>query len=83
MKSQSIKISPEKEIVILQFWAQAIDIMRDFTPEEIKSVKGLAEALEATRKLPEAIGWGEKETVRSQPSRNAKAKGQKGRAAGS
>lgn len=80
MTRQSIKISPEKEIVILQFWAQAIDIIRSFSPEEIKSVKGLAQALDAARKLPDAIGWGDEHAVRSQVSRSTRSKSQKGRA---
>jgi len=63
MTRQPNKISLEKEIVILQFWAQAIDILRSFSPEEIKSVQGLSQALEAARRLPDAIGWGEEQSI--------------------
>jgi hypothetical protein len=80
MTRQPVKISPEKEIVILQFWAQAIDIIRSFSAEEIQSVKGLAQALHAARELPDAIGWGEEHTVRSRVSGNMRSKSQKGRA---
>ena len=61
MTRQSYKLSPEKELVILQFWAQAVDILRSFSPEDVEAVRGLGQALEAARKLPDAIGWGEEE----------------------
>jgi len=80
MTRQPIKISPEKEIVILQFWAQAVDIIRGFSPEEIKSVKGLAQALDAALKLPDAIGWGEEHGDRSRESAKTRPKSQKGHA---
>jgi len=81
MTRQPIKISPEKEIIILQFWAQAVDIIRGFSPEEIESVRGLAQALDAARKLPDAIGWGEEEhTAPSRVSAKTRPKSQKGHA---
>ncbi|NIX75274.1 hypothetical protein [Microvirga terricola] len=58
MTRPSIKISAEQEITILQFWAQAMDIKRTFTPEEIQSVPGLSKAIEVAKTLPDGIGWG-------------------------
>jgi hypothetical protein len=63
MPRGSDTISPEQEIEILQFWAQAMDIKRKFTPEQIQSVRGLSEAIEAALKLPDEIGWGEERSV--------------------
>jgi hypothetical protein len=52
-------IDGDLEINILQLWAQAMDIKLKFTPEQIQSVRGLSEAIEAAMSLPDEIGWGE------------------------
>jgi hypothetical protein len=52
-------INTEQEIEILQLWAWAQNIKQKFTPEQIQSVRGLSEAIEAAMKLPDEIGWGE------------------------
>jgi hypothetical protein len=59
MPRQSITISPVQEMLVLQFWAQAMDISRVFSSEEIRSIPGLATAIEAAMQLPDAIGWTE------------------------
>jgi hypothetical protein len=52
-------INSEQEIEIMQLWAQAMNIKQTFTPEQIQSVRGLSEVIEAAMKLPDEIGWGD------------------------
>ena len=44
-------------MMVLDFWAHGMDIALKFTDEQIRSVGGLKEAIEATSGLPAAIGW--------------------------
>jgi hypothetical protein len=47
----------DEKMMVLDFWAHGMDIALKFTEEQIRSVRGLKEAIEATSALPAAIGW--------------------------
>ena len=82
MTGNTLKISHDQEIAILRFWAQAMDIARTFRDDEIRSVPGLAAAIEAARPLPDAIGWGgEEDSAPARTPRTRTAGGQNGNAA--
>jgi len=46
---------------------------RTFTPEQIDSVRGLSEAIEAALRLPGEIGWGDDNVVRQRPGATSRA----------
>jgi hypothetical protein len=47
----------DEKMMVLDFWAHGMDIALKFTEGQIRSVRGLKEAIEATSALPAAIGW--------------------------
>jgi hypothetical protein len=56
MASELKSLSPSLEMAILRFWAQGLSISQQFSEAEIKSVPGLAAAIDAIGTLPAAIG---------------------------
>ncbi|MBO1906552.1 hypothetical protein J4G37_16795, partial [Microvirga sp. 3-52] len=52
-----IKSALDEKMMVLDFWAHGMDIALKFTDEQIKAVRGLKEAIDATSVLPAAIGW--------------------------
>jgi hypothetical protein len=57
MSRQSVNLTIDQEMAVLQFWARGKDIKLQFSAEEIASVRGLSAALEAVLVLPASIGW--------------------------
>jgi hypothetical protein len=57
MKRSTVELSPEEDIMILQFWAHGIDITQKFSAEKLRAVPGLEEAIAAVSGLPREIGW--------------------------
>jgi hypothetical protein len=56
MSSQPFFPSPDLELAVLRFWAHGLSLSQQFSRAEIASVPGLAEAIDAIRSLPGAIG---------------------------
>jgi hypothetical protein len=57
MAQNEKELSLDEKMMILDFWAHGMDIALKFTEEQIKAVRGLKEAIDATSVLPAAIGW--------------------------
>ena len=51
------ELSLDEKMMVLDFWAHGMDIALKFTEEQIRSVRGLKEAIEATSAPPAATGW--------------------------
>jgi hypothetical protein len=61
--SDSKSLSPELEFAILRLWAQGLSLSQQFGEAEIRSIPGLAAAIDAIRALPSAIGRDEDDDV--------------------
>lgn len=50
--------SPDSDLewAVLRFWAHGVSLSQQFSPAEIASVPGLADAIDAIRDLPQALG---------------------------
>lgn len=59
MNRAKAKLGLNEELMILQFWAQGIDILQMFSEEQLQAVPSLKRAIEATSGLPSEIGWGD------------------------
>ena len=59
MKRSRDLLTPDDEMMILQFWAHGIDIAQKFSAEQLRAVPGLEAAIEAVLDLPKEIGWGD------------------------
>jgi hypothetical protein len=57
MAQNEKELSLDEKMMVLDFWAHGMDIALKFTEEQIKAVRGLKEAIDATSVLPAAIGW--------------------------
>ncbi|UVF18882.1 hypothetical protein HPT29_020785 [Microvirga terrae] len=45
MKKSRDLLTPDDEMMILQFWAHGIDIAQKFSAEQLRAVPGLEEAI--------------------------------------
>jgi hypothetical protein len=59
MDQEGTEIDVEQELLLLQFWAIGVEILRKFTPDQLRSVPGVEEAIGYTSTIPTAIGWGD------------------------
>jgi hypothetical protein len=57
MTQSKEELGLDEKMMVLDFWAHGMDIALKFTEEQIRSVRGLKEAIDATSVLPAAIGW--------------------------
>jgi hypothetical protein len=61
MPNGSHSPSPDLQLAILRFWAEAVSIVRNFRQSEIRAIPELAAAIKAAELLPSAIGWGDED----------------------
>jgi hypothetical protein len=59
MTRAKTELGLNQEMMILQFWAQGIDILQTFSEDQLRAVPSLKKAIEIASRLPHEIGWGD------------------------